>query len=100
MTFFLLTFLALSCLVFFLLFYSFLSFLVLSLFCLFFSFLFHYLVFFSVFFLSNGLASVMRMRSNRCYVQYIRVVLGGKRYSRFFQARVVRRMDQYEPRTS
>ena len=58
-------------------------------------FSFLYLLFVSLFLFSNWLASVVRMRSDRYNVQCNVVVSDGNRYSRFFQARVVRRMDQY-----
>ena len=69
-------FLASSCLVFSwfsCLSFPFLSFFVFSLFrFLVFSFFFLYLLFFSLFLFSNWLASVVRMRSDRYYVQYMR----------------------------
>ena len=70
------------------------------------AFVFYFLSFISFsflcFFLRYRLASVVRMRSDKYYVQYIRGSFLGWQavYSRFFQARGVRRTHQYVPGTS
>ena len=70
----------------------------------FFSFLFFFFLslFFSLVPFFNGLVSVVRMHSNRYYVQYTRGSLSwaASGIDGFFQARVVRRMHQYGPGTS